>query len=350
MNLWRLGAAEADGPSEATPQNGTQSAQKGETARRDRPYSGVMLPVARLKKPLALTAASALGLVGFLAVAKLAKEPWPLVHANLWLAGGAVVLAVLSLLIRFAGWQQLFARDGRPDAPTCVGAGSAASVSANFLPAKLDYALKVWLVHRLSGRRLSLKSGTVSVCMLGLVDAAALLPPALAGAAIAPTTQIRVPLLAVAAVGLASTVLILSAPRLQRLLPSGRLQRFSGKVAGQRTSWRDQLAAYVLLSASLWTRVSALILLLLALHIGLSLTGALAFICLTAGSAFVPIPSFSLGAGTVALSALGLGVDTAARFALAVSLVTLLAAVTLTIAVTLFYAARQLRGRRVSYA
>lgn len=343
MSHWRTREAEAT-------QNGTQSAQKGETGRRDRPYSAVMLSIARLKKPLALTTASALGLVGFLAVAKLAKEPWPLVHANLWLAGAAVALAVLSLLIRFAGWQQLFARDGRPDAPTCVGAGSAASVSSNFLPAKLDYALKVWLVHRLSGRRLSLKSGTVSVCMLGLVDAAALLPPALAGAAIAPTTQIRLPLLAVAAVGLASTALILAAPRLQRRLPSGRLQRFSGKVAGQRTSWREQLAAYVLLSASLWTRVAALILLLLALHIGLSLSGALVFICLTAGSAFVPIPSFSLGAGTVALSALGLGVDAAARFALAVSLITLLAALTLTVAVTIFYAARQLNGRRISYA
>jgi hypothetical protein len=309
-----------------------------------------MLSFARLKKPLALTVASTLGLVGFLAVAKLAKEPWPLVHANLWLAAAAVVLALVSLLIRFAGWQQLFASDVRPDAPTCLGAGSAASVSSNFLPAKLDYALKVWLVHRLSGRRLSLKSGTVSVCMLGLVDAAALLPPAVAGAAIAPTAQIRVPLLAVAAVGLACTALILAAPRLQRLLPSGRLQTFSGKVAGQRTSWRGQFTAYVLLSASLWTRVSALILLLLALHIGLSLTGALAFICLTAGSAFVPIPSFSLGAGTVALSALGLGVATAARFALAVSLITLLAALTITVAVIVFYAARQLRSRRVVYA
>jgi hypothetical protein len=309
-----------------------------------------MLSLARLKKPLAFTAASVLGLVGFIAVAKLAKEPWPLVHANLWLATAAVVLALLSLLLRFAGWRQLFAPDGRPDGPTCVGAGSAASVSSNFLPAKLDYALKVWLVHRLSGRRLSLKSGTVSVCMLGLVDAAALLPLALAGAAIASTPQIRFPLLAVAAVGLASTGLILTAPRLHRLLPSGRLQRFSGKVAGQRMNWRDQLAGYVLLSASLWTRVSALILLLLALHIGGSLSGALVFICLTAGSAFVPIPSFSLGAGTVALSALGIGVETAAQFALAVSLITLLAALTLAVAVTVFYAARQLRSRRVVYA
>jgi hypothetical protein len=309
-----------------------------------------MLSVAELKKPLALTAASALGLVGFLAVAKLAKQPWPLLHANLWLATAAVLLALLSLLIRCAGWQQLFARDRRPDGPTCLGAGSAAAVSSNFLPAKLDYALKVWLVHRLSGRRLSLKTGTVSVCMLGLVDAAALLPPALAGAAIASTPQIRLPLLAVATVGLACTGLILGAPRLQMLLPSGRLQSFSSKVAGQRTSWRQQLTAYLLLSASLWTRVSALILLLLALHIGLSLTGALAFICLTAGSAFVPIPSFSLGAGTVALSALGIGVATAARFALAVSLITLLAALTLTVAVTAFYAARELRGRRVAYA
>lgn len=309
-----------------------------------------MRSFARLKKPFAFTAASVLGLVGFVAVAKLAKEPWPLVHANLWLAAGAVVLALLSLLLRFAGWRQLFSRDGRPDGPTCVGAGSAASVSSNFLPAKLDYALKVWLVYRLSGRRLSLKSGTVSVCMLGLVDAAALLPLALAGAAIASTPQIRIPLLVVAAVGLASTVLILGAPRLHTLLPSGRLQRFSGKVAGQRMNWRDQLAGYVLLSASLWTRVSALILLLLALHIGGSLSGALVFICLTAGSAFVPIPSFSLGAGTVALSALGIGVEEAARFALAVSLITLLAALTLAVAVTVFYAARQLRSRRVVYA
>jgi len=309
-----------------------------------------MLSVAELKKPLALAGASALGLVGFLAVAKLAKQPWPLVHANLWLATAAVLLALLSLLIRCAGWQQLFARDRRPDGPTCLGAGSAAAVSSNFLPAKLDYAFKVWLVHRLSGRRLSLKTGTVSVCMLGLVDAAALLPPALAGAAIASTPQIRLPFLAVAAVGLACTGLILGAPRLQMLLPSGRLQSLSSKVAGQRTSWRDQLTAYLLLSVSLWTRVGALILLLLALHIGVSLSGALAFICLTAGSAFVPIPSFSLGAGTVALSALGIGVATAARFALAVSLITLLAALTLSVAVTAFYAARELRGRRVMYA
>jgi hypothetical protein len=308
-----------------------------------------MVSFARLKKPLALAAASGLGLIGFIAVAKLAKEPWPLVHANLWLASAALLLAVLSLLIRFAGWQRLFARDGRPDGPTCLGAGSAAAISSNFLPAKLDYALKVWLVHRLSGRRLSLKTGTVSICMLGLVDAAALLPPALAGALMASTPQIQVPLLAVAAVGLASTALILSAPRLHRLLPSGRLQRFSGKVAGQRTSWREQLTAYLLLSASLWTRVAALIVLLLALHLGLSLGGALVFICLTAGSAFVPIPSFSLGAGTVALSTLGLGVAAAARFALAVSLITLLAALTLTVGVAVFYAARRLRGRRLVY-
>jgi hypothetical protein len=308
-----------------------------------------VLSFSRLRKPLAFTTASALGLAGFFAVAKLAKEPWPLVHANLWLAAAAVLLAVLSLLIRFAGWQRLFARDGRPDGPTCLGAGSAAAISSNFLPAKLDYALKVWLVHRLSGRRLSLKTGTVSICMLGLVDAAALLPPALAGALIATRPQIQVPLFAVAAVGVASTALILSAPRLHRRLPSGRLQRFSGKVAGQRTSWREQLTAYLLLSASLWTRVAALIVLLLALHLGLSLSGALVFICLTAGSAFVPIPSFSLGAGTVALSTLGLGVAAAAQFALAVSLITLLAALTLTIAVGVFYAARRLRSRRLVY-
>jgi hypothetical protein len=309
-----------------------------------------MVSFARLKKPFALTGALVLGVVGFVAVARLARHPWPLVHADLWLATGAVLLVLLSLMIRFAGWQRLFAPDGRPDGPACLGAGSAAAVSSNFLPAKLDYALKVWLLHRLSGRRLSLKSGTVSVCMLGLVDAAALLPPALAGAAIASTPQIRVPLLVVAAIGFASTGLILAAPRLQSRLPSGRLQSFSRNVAGQRTSWREQLAAYLLLSVSLWTRVSALILLLLALHIGLSLSGALAFICLTAGSAFVPIPSFSLGAGTVALSGLGVGVSTAARFALAASLITLLAALTLTVAVSVFYAARQLRGRRPVYA
>src|SRR5438477_12346219 len=102
-----------------------------------------MVSVAPLKKPLALTAASVLGLVGFLAVAKLAKQPWALLHANLWLAVGAVLLALLSLLIRFAVWQQLFARDRRPVGPPCLAAGSAAAVSASFLPAKPAYAFKV---------------------------------------------------------------------------------------------------------------------------------------------------------------------------------------------------------------
>lgn len=74
-----------------SPERGVRSAWRGETGGRDRPYCGCMVSFARLKKPLALTAASALGLVGFLAVAKLAKEPWPLLHANLWLATASVV-------------------------------------------------------------------------------------------------------------------------------------------------------------------------------------------------------------------------------------------------------------------
>jgi flagellar biosynthesis protein FliQ len=57
-----------------------------------------------------------------------------------------------------------------------------------------------------------------------------------------------------------------------------------------------------------------------------------------------------VGAGTVALSALGIGVESAARFALAVSMTTLLAALTLTVAVAVFYAVRRLRGRRIAYA
>jgi len=42
-------------------------------------------------------------------------------------------------------------------------------------------------------------------------------------------------------------------------------------------------------------------------------------------------------------------VAAAARFALAVSLITLLAALALTVAVALFYAARRVRNRRLLY-
>jgi hypothetical protein len=104
---------------------------------------------------------------------------------------------------------------------------------------------------------------------------------------------------------------------------------------------RDNAAAYLLLTLSLWARAGGLLMLLASLGISFSLLTALVYICLTAGSAFLPLPSFGLGAGTAALSGLGIGLAKAADFALATALLTITAALTLAAGSATIYLAQR---------
>jgi hypothetical protein len=300
----------------------------------------------RLVRRLSGAVGMVLALAGFFALYRLANQGWPLAEANLRLLGGALALAVTSLVIRVAAWQRLFPRSDRPALPACLGSAAVAGISSAVVPCKLDYGIKIWLLRRLSGGRVAIEAGVVSICVLGLVDAVALVPPAGISAVTSSSVAIRGPLLVVALFGIGCGFCVAASRRLHGfplVRRSRKLRGIADRLATRVATARENALAVLLLSCSLWVRALALLLLLHALGIGCSLTAALVFICLTAGSAFVPIPSFGLGAGTAALGGIGIGVHEAARFALATSMLSLLAAALVAVGCAVWYAQTRLR-------
>jgi len=298
------------------------------------------------RRTLTLAAGFGLLLLSGLALQRMAAHPWPLAGANPRLAMSACAFLAVALALRAAGWSRLFAHVERPQPREATAAVSVASVASFLLPAKLDYAVKVWLANRLSRGRIAVEAAVVSLCLLGLIDAGTLIAPATLTAANTSNPQLRVPLLMVALVGLACLAAVACSRRLVRLPllhRSHRALRFAQRLDQAVTGLRDNTAAYMLLTLSLWVRAGGLLMLLAALGISFSLFTALVFICLTAGSAFLPLPSFGLGAGTAALSGLGIALGKAADFALATALLTITAALTLAAATATVYLTRRHR-------
>jgi hypothetical protein len=284
-----------------------------------------------------------------LALQRMAAHPWPLAGANPRLAVLASAFLAVALALRAAGWSRLFSRSERPWPREATATVSVASLASFLLPAKLDYGVKVWLANRLSRGRVAVEAAVVSLLLLGLIDAGTLIAPATLTAANTSSPALRVPLLLVALVGLACLGAVACSGRLVRLpflRRSERALRFAQRLDQAVTRMRDNTLAYLLLTLSLWARAGGLLLLLAALGISFSLLTALVYICLTAGSAFLPLPSLGLGAGTAALSGLGIGLAKAADFALASALLTITAALTLAAASATIHLAQRHRRQQ----
>jgi hypothetical protein len=157
--------------------------------------------------------------------------------------------------------------------------------------------------------------------MLGLIDAVALAPLALAAALLADGgIGIRAGLAVVVAAGVAAAALILALPRLAH---SQRILRFRvGRwLAPRTTSRRLASEAWLFVSACWAIRAIAVFLLLGTLGIGFSLPPALLFLCAGAAAAALPIgpagAATQIGAGAAALVAAGVGASPAVAVALA---------------------------------
>jgi hypothetical protein len=301
----------------------------------------------RHHRSFSILAGLLLAAVGYVVLSRLSRQSWPLAHARFGLLAAAVAVFLGGLVLRFLGWRSLFARRERPSLPISFAVGAAAAIGSPALPMKLDYALKVWLTRRLSHGQVGVEAGVISLFALGMVDAAALTIPAAVAAGFVDAPAIRYPLLVVAIAGVVFAFCYLAAARLHKLHAiqcRPRLVRWSASFSLRISLLRDNLAAYGLLSASLWARSAGLLLLLMALGIHATLLIAVIYICLTAGSAFIPIPSFTVGAGTAALVGLGIGVAKAATFGLAVSLLGVFAAVCLLVGISAFAGGRALHG------
>ena len=143
--------------------------------------------------------------VAVLVARRITSTDWPLEGAriDLALAAGAAYLA--SFVFRALGWQQLFPSASRPDRSRCLAACGAAAASGVVLPFRLDYLVEIATLRRLGGVTVGLEAIAVSILSLGLVDAVAMLPLAIAAFATAGAI-FRAPL----------AVVLLFLPRLHR--------------------------------------------------------------------------------------------------------------------------------------
>jgi uncharacterized membrane protein YbhN (UPF0104 family) len=275
----------------------------------------------RAKWPLTVTSGAAAIVGGFLVVRHFASTPWPLAGGEPVVLVAAGLLLLVAQALKAIGWGRLFAPHERPH-PLALAAGNGgAALIGTILPGRFDDAMRVAVVRRYPGCPAGVRSLCLSLVMLGLIDAVALAPLALAAALLSSGgIGVRAGLAVVVAAGVAAAALILAVPR---LVASERVSRFRvGRwLTPRATPRRLASEAWLLVSACWAIRAIAVFLLLGTLGIGFSLPLALLFLCAGAAAAALPIgpagAATQVGAGAAALMATGVAASPAVAVALA---------------------------------
>jgi hypothetical protein len=253
---------------------------------------------------------------------RLTSTSWPLEDADVGLVIAATSAYLVSFFLRALGWQRLFPGE-RPDRSRCLAACGAAAASGVVLPLRLDYLVKISTLRRLGGVRLGLDTVGLSIVSLGLVDAVAMLP--LAIAAIATSGAVfRAPLILVLLFCVGCIAVLALGPRLVRLpfvSRSERVQTIFRRVGDHAGISRATIAASGFLFGCWTTRALGSALLLSAIGVGFSPTLALVILCMAAAASILPITAGGaiVGAGATSgvLLALGVSGPAAINFALA---------------------------------
>jgi hypothetical protein len=270
----------------------------------------------------------------FLVARHLTSASWPLEKANVvfvCLAGGAYLT---SFGFRALGWQRVFPHRERPGRARCLAACGASAASGTVLPFRLDYLVKIATLRRLRGLPLGLETIVLSIVTLGLVDAMAMLPLAIA-AILTSGSLFLAPLSVVILWCVGSIGILIAGPRLIRLPVMRRWQRT--RVVCQRLGESASITRSTFIASGFlfgcWaSRAFGSVFLLMALGTGFSPTLALVILCLAAAAAVVPITAGGAVAGMTAtagiLFALGVSKDVAINFALASAMLLTVAALT----------------------
>jgi hypothetical protein len=261
--------------------------------------------------------------VAVLVARRVTDTSWPLEQARMHLVVAAGVAYLASFVFRALGWQRLFPAGSRPDRSRCLAACGAAAASGAVLPFRLDYLVKIATLQRLAGITLGLEVIGLSILSLGLVDAVAMLP--LAVAALATSGMVfRAPLVVVLLFFLGCIAVLTLGPRIAGLplvSRSSRLQAACRHVGGSAACSSSTFAAAGFLGGCWLMRALGNTLLLWALGIGFSPTFALVVLCMAAAASIVPITAggaiVSIGATSGVLLTLGVPTRVAVNFSLA---------------------------------
>lgn len=292
--------------------------------------------------------------VSALAARHFASTGWPLQNANPKLLVAAGLLFVLSYPLKAYGWHQLFHPEERPQAMSLAAANGAASVSGAALPGRFDDAVRIAVVRRYQSCPSGVGALSLSLFMLGLLDAAALMPISAAAAATSHgSTALRAGLSVVAAAGLGAGIVVWLLPR---AMASGRLIKFRlARWVGKRaTPMREARRAWVLVFASWGVRAVALFLLLAAMDIRISFPLAIGFLCAAAASGALPIApagaATQAGAGAAMLAASGVATGRAIDYAVSAQAMLILAGAAVVVFATVWRAGERVVARRATAA
>jgi lysylphosphatidylglycerol synthase-like protein len=290
--------------------------------------------------------------VALLAARHFAETGWPLAHADLSLLGAASGFFLLAYVFKAYGWHRLFAPADRPRRITLAAAGGAATVGGAALPGRFDDVVRVAVVRRYSGCDSGVPTVCFSLFMLGLIDAAALMPLASSAAATSDSSVgVRAAMGVVALAGFAAAILVVTLPR---LAASAWLIRFrvarwvSLRVISPREAWKS----WVFVLSSWLARAVGLFLLLAALGVSLSFPLAVAFLVAAAASAALPIApagaATQAGAGAAILIASGISTADAIAFAIAAQAVLIMVGAVVIVLAALWGGGQKLRVARAA--
>jgi hypothetical protein len=251
-----------------------------------------------------------------------ASTSWPLSGGRPGLVVAAGLLLLLAQVLKALGWGRLFNGAERPSTLALAAGNGGAALVGVVLPGRFDDVTRVAVVRRYPGCPAGVRVLCLSLVMLGLIDAVALAPLALAGAVV-PGTAVaaRAGLAVVALGGFAAAVLIVSLPR---LAATGTALRFRlGRWLQPRTTSLHASSQALALVASCWlVRAVAVFLMLGGLGLGFSLPRAILFVC--AGAAAAALPIGPAGAATqiggAGASLVAAGIDTTPAFGAALSM------------------------------
>ena len=270
----------------------------------------------------------------FLLARRMTGASWPLERANFGFVGLAAAGYVASFGFRALGWQRIFPNSDRPHSSRCLAACGASAASGTVLPFRLDYVVKVATLRRLHCSPIGLDTIAVSIVTLGLIDAVAMLPLAVAALSTASGAFVF-PLLIVVVVCIGATAIVLGGGRLLSLLPVRRWERAHSiveRVGENAADTRGTLVAGAFLFGCWTSRALGSTCLLMALGTGFSPRIAIVVLCLAAAAAVIPVTAggavAGMGATAAILLALGTSKDVAINFSLASATLLTLAALT----------------------
>lgn len=268
----------------------------------------------------AVVVAGAIALVA-LVVHELVRTGWPAKQLDPTAAAAATALFMATFTLRALGWQRLFRPSERPRSLVLAMSNGAAAVASLALPSRIDDAITVGIVRRLSVRPRAIGTIALSLFVLGLIDVAALIPFSAFAAVTTPGGADRAVMCVLIGVGVGAAAVATILPSVQssaRLALTG-VGHWVARHAP--VSRRDTFWAWLLVAASWLTQCAALLILINALGLRGSFSNATAYVVAGAAASTLPIgpagAATEAGAGAAVLT--GAGVSGAQAIALAVT-------------------------------